>query len=256
MKVYRCSLTRRSPVCTIVAVCAGLLLFSQAALAQVEVTGTVYDESLRFAMRGVSVVGTSGIGTMTDSLGRYRIKLPLTDSISFSYLGRSTAKFAVRTMPAGYPFDMSLAVAIDSLPTVLVRSPDYRYDSLENRREYQKVFDYAPSYLDNTKTGRGGGFGVGLDLDMLFKGKANQRMLVLQKRLEDEEQDKYVDHRWTRAIVRRVTGLEPPRLDSFMRQYRPSYSFIRSCETDYDFYKYIREWGRFFEEDWKKAHKE
>jgi hypothetical protein len=81
-------------------------------------------------------------------------------------------------------------------------------------------------------------------------------MLALQKRLEWEEQDKYVDHRWNRAMVRRVTGLEPPKLDSFMRQYRPSYEFIKSCETDYEFYKYIQEWGRFFEENWKVLHKE
>lgn len=234
----------------------GLLLSGRAALAQVEVTGTVYDQSQQFAMPGVSVVSTSGVGTTTDSLGRYRIKLPLTDSICFSYLGRSTVKFAVREMPAGHPFDMSLAVAVDSLPSVLVRSPDYRLDSLENRREYKKVFDYSPNYVDNMKTKRGAGFGIGLDLDMLFDGKANRRMLALQKRLEDEEQDKYIDHRWSRAIVRRVTGLEPPKLDSFMRQYRPSYSFIRSCETDYEFYKYIQEWGRFFEENWKVVHKE
>lgn len=256
----------------------GLVFGSPAVFAQVDIRGTVYDQTQRFALPSVSVVSGAGGGTMTDSAGRYHIRVALGDSIQFSYLGRTTSKFPVREIPAGAPFDMALAVAVDSLPAVLVRSPDYRQDSLENRREYQKVFDYEPSYVKNLKSGgtRRAGFGIGLDLDMLLDPKANRRMLALQKRLEEEEQDKYVDHRWNRAMVRRTTersegcdrgdawrssvdeglGLEPPKLDSFLRQYRPSYEFIKSCETDYEFDKYIQEWGRYFEENWKVLHKE
>ncbi|HEY4110065.1 carboxypeptidase-like regulatory domain-containing protein [Puia sp.] len=236
----------------------GFMLGGPVALAQVTIKGTVYDQTQRFVLPAVSVMSSSGIGTVTDSAGRYHIRVPSGDSISFSYLGRKTSMFPVSEIPVGVPFDMSLAVAIDSLPTVLVREPNYRVDSLENRKEYQKVFDYAPGYLKNMKSSnmRRPGFGVGLDLDMLLNPKANRRMLALQKRLEDEEQDKYIDHRWNRAMVRRVTGLEPPKLDSFMRQYRPTYSFVQSCDTDYEFYKYIQEWGRIFEENWKVLHKE
>lgn len=81
-------------------------------------------------------------------------------------------------------------------------------------------------------------------------------MLAFQQRLEEEEKDKYIDHRFTKAIVKRVTGLKPPALDTFMRQYRPSYEFIQTCETEYEFYKYILEWSRFFEKDWKTTHPE
>ena len=232
-----------------------LVFFAAPVLAQVEIKGTVYDVSQQYAMQGVSVVSTSGIGTMTDSMGRYRIVVPVTDSISFSYLGRGTAKFAVKGLPVGYPFDMSLQVAIDSLAPALVRSHNYREDSLENRKEYQKVFDYHANYLHNMKMERRAGFGMGLDLDLLLDGKANRRMEALQRRLEEEEQDKYIDHRWNKAVVKRVTGLEPPALDTFMRQYRPSYEFIQSCQTEYEFYKYIQEWGKFFAEDWRIAHK-
>lgn len=238
----------------------GLVFWRPAVFAQVDIRGTVYDQSQQFPMRGVSVVSSGGTGTMTDSLGRYHLRVPSTDSISFSYLGRMTSKFPVKEIPVGVPFDMSLAVTVDSLPTVLVREPNYRLDSLANRKEYQKVFDYAPSYLKNMKTGspngRKAGFGVGLDLDMLLNPKENRRMLALQDRLEWEEKEGYIDHRWNRALVRRITRLEPPKLDSFMREYRPSYQFIKSCETDYEFYKYIQEWGRFFEENWKVLHKE
>jgi hypothetical protein len=222
---------------------------------KVQISGTVYDGSQRFALQGVSVMGTSGVGTATDSLGRYSILLPIGDSLNFSYLGRGTAKFPVKDMPQGFPFDMSLDVAVDSLPAVMVRSRDYHTDSLENRKEYQKAFDYGYSYVDKMNSGRGGrSVGVGIDLDLLFGNKKRKQMLALQRRLEEEELDKYVDHRFNRALVRRITGLEPPALDSFMRQYRPSKEFIQGCETDYEFDHYIREWGKYFADDWNRDH--
>lgn len=224
---------------------------------QAPITGTVYDKSLR-PIRGVSVMGTSGAGTVTDSMGKYHIRLVAGDSIYFSYLGKSTARFAVSDLPEGQPLDMSLQVRVDTMPTVFVHPRDYRADSIENRREYDKVFNYGgPRYLPNIRLSpRGGIGGMGLDLGLLFNIKQARRMEALQKRLIEEEHDKYIDHRFTKAIVKRVTGLRPPALDSFMVQYRPSYELIQSCETDYEFYRYIKEWGQLFYRDWKQSHPE
>lgn len=224
--------------------------------AQVEVKGTVYDISAQNPVRGVSVLAVSGRGTQTDSLGRYRIVLNVNDSISFSYLGRATTKTAVRDLPQGYPFDISLHVMVDTLPTATVWNRSYELDSLENRKENQKAFDYNRNIFQGMRMPKRGGFGVGLDFDRLLDGKANRRMEALQARLEWQEKDNYIDHRWSKAVVRRVTGLESPVLDTFMRQYRPSYEFIHSCETEYEFYKYIQEWAKFFVEDWNVAHKD
>ncbi len=229
-------------------------LAAQGLLAQVQISGTVYDKSLQFAMRGVSVMSASGAGTVTDSLGHYQIKLYSNDSIFFSYLGRATQKFPVKEIPVGYPFDMSLEVAVDSLPAAFVQSGNYRLDSLENRRAYKNIFDYSPNYFSPANAGRSSGVGIGLDIDMFFNGAKTRRMEAFQQRLKDEEQDKYVDHRFTKAIVRRLTGLQSPAIDTFMRQYRPSYEFIVSCETEYQFYKYIVDWAQFFEKDWNATH--
>ena len=247
--MYLSRLLQKKPLFTI-----ALVLAVQAVIGQVQINGTVYDKSLQYAMRGVSVMSTSGAGTMTDSLGHYHIRLPAGDSIYFSYLGRATMKFPVKDIPAGYPFDMSLEITVDSLPAAFVQSSNYRLDSLENRKEYQKIFDYGANYFGDASPGGRGGVGIGLDMDMLFDGKKNRRMEAFRDRLQWEEKEKYVDHRFTKAIVKRITGLESPALDTFMRQYRPSYDFILSCETDYEFYKYILEWGQFFEKDWKATH--
>jgi hypothetical protein len=235
--------------------CIWTALCSSPAASQVLIRGTLYDRLALYPLSGVSVMGTSGTGTVSDSLGHYSIRLSSKDSIYFSYLGKSTAKFPVKEIESTVQFDMSLDVAVDSLPSVSVWSPIYRLDSLENRREYEKIFDYAGgSSLDNMKTGRRGGIGVGFDMDMFFHPGANRRMLAFQQRLVEEEQDKYVDHRFTRHLVKRVTGLEAPALDTFMRWYRPSYEFTRSCATDWEFYEYIQKSGKNFLEIWKQDH--
>lgn len=221
------------------------------ALAQVEIKGTVYDQSQLFAMPGVSVLSSSGAGTSTDSVGHYRISLPSNDSIYFSYLGRHTAKIPVKRIARGYPLDMSLAVRVDSLPLVVVRPKAYRYDSAENRDEYRKVFEYSPDYVVGGENG-----GVGLNLDMLFSAKKNRQMLALQRRLIEEEQDKYVSYRFNRSLVKRITGLQRPAIDTFMRLYRPSYQFIKNCENDYEFYKYIRDCSTYFLQLWRQDHPE
>jgi hypothetical protein len=217
------------------------------AAGQVLIEGTVYDRSQRIGLPGVSVLAVSGAGTATDSLGHYHIRLSSGDSLYFSYLGRFTSRFPVKDMNAGQPFDMSLDVGTDSLPEVFVRSKNYLLDSLETRREYKKIFDYGgPDYLTDMKSSRRGGMGVGLDFDLLLNPSKARRMEAFQSRLLWQERENYIDHRWTRSLVAKVTGMEEPILDSFMRVYRPSYEFLQTFETDYQFYKYIADCGKFF----------
>ncbi|HEX3767735.1 MAG TPA: hypothetical protein VHT72_05125, partial [Puia sp.] len=83
---------------------------------------------------------------------------------------------------------------------------------------------------------------AGLDLDALinmFNFKKNRRMLAFQKRLVEDEHDKFVDHRFTRYIVKKITGLTVDAEDSFMFRYRPSYEFTKVA-TDYEFFDYIK----------------
>ena len=123
---------------------------------------------------------------------------------------------------------MSLEVHIDSLPLVVVRPRPYRYDSAENRDEYRNVFDYQPE-------------------NIIFGARRNRQMLALQERLIEEEQDKYVSYRWNKPLVKKITGLQDPALDTFMKVYRPTYQFIRNCENDYEYYKYIKDAGEYFQ---------
>ena len=216
------------------------LTFGLANAQFVTVKGTVYNMNRTKPLEAVSVVSSSGNGTITDSNGIYSIIVKESDSISFSYLGRKTIRYPVRMILSYNSFDIALHVQPTELRQIQIAPRDYHMDSLQNRKDYAKIFDYHKPKLKLADANSGEG--VGLDLDEIinmFRFNQNRRMLAFQQRLLQEEKDKFVDHRFTRALVKKYTKLNGPDLDSFMIKYRPSYNFTKSA-SDYDFGEYIK----------------
>jgi hypothetical protein len=94
--------------------------------------------------------------------------------------------------------------------------------------------------------------GAGIDLDeliRLFQFKKNKSMERFRARLLEQEREKFVDHRFNKALVRRLTGLDGEALTRFMLQYRPTYEFTL-LSSEYDFQYYIKKSGEEFK---KKA---
>ncbi len=216
--------------------------------AQIRVSGTVYDASRSRPLEAVSVLSTSGQGSTTDSSGRYIILVKEEDSIYFSFLNKPTGKFPVRSIPNIFQFDISLHVPVTDLPMVKVKLPNYKRDSIQNRMDYRKAFDFRKPGIGITSAQ--GGAGIGLDLDefiSIFRFRQNRRMLAFQKRLLQEEEDKFIDHRFTRGIVKEITGLAGDSLTRFMKEYRPSYEFTQ-LSNDYEFLEYIKlAWLQFIQ---------
>lgn len=208
------------------------LFFSTFLFSQVKVTGVVYDITKKTPLEVVSVISTSGAGTVTDSLGRYTITVVESDSLFFSYLNKETMKFPVRNISNLDAFEISLHIKINEFPMVTVRQRNYRLDSLQNRIEYAKIFNFKKPGIGLTSNPTPGGVGVGIDLESLinmFRFKRNRSILKVQERLLQEEQDKYVNHRFNKYIVRRLTQLQGDDLNNFMRIYKPSYEFTLQC---------------------------
>jgi hypothetical protein len=211
------------------------------ASAQVIIKGRVYDISRTIPLPSVSVLSSSGTGTVTDSSGYYAILVNETDSIWFSYLNKPTPRFAVAAINKFNGFDISLHIPITELKEVKVMPRNYKRDSIQNRLDYAKAFDFHKPGISLSNPSSGA-FGVGLDLDAfinMFNFRKNRRMAHFQQRLIQEEQDKYIDHRFTRALVRKITKLSGPEEDDFMKKYRPSLEFTGNS-TDYEFAEYIK----------------
>lgn len=200
--------------------------------------GTVYDSTRNFPLEAVSVLTASGRGTMTDADGRYSIEVTEKDSIWFSYLNKPTVKFPVLKINTPLQFDISLQVNVPVLKEVKIRQRNYRQDSVQNRQDYAKVFNYEKPKLRPSVTSSGVGFDLNEIINM-FRFRRNKSMAAFKERLLQQEQEKFVDHRFSKALVRRLTLLDSTALDSFMRVFRPPYVFVKFA-SDYDFQEYIK----------------
>jgi len=203
-----------------------------------DLKGTIYDISQNNPMDGVTVLTTSGRGTMSDSLGRYSITVSMNDSVYFSYQNRVTPKYAVAKMESLTEFNMSLHVHVFALPNVTVRPRNYRMDSIMNRRDYGKYFSYSkPNPFGSINVGP---TGVGMDpneIINMFRFKRNRQLAELQKRLIAEEQDKYVDYRFNRTFIKKLTLLDGEELRQFMIKYKPPYDFaVLTNELEMGYY--------------------
>lgn len=195
------------------------------------VSGTVYDITARRPLEAVAVQSSSGRGTITDSAGRYLLVVPAKDSIWFSMIGKTTMKYAVDTINNLDNFNVMIHVRATELPPVKVRNNYYRYDSTMNRQDYAKVFNFKKPTLGIIKNPTyNPGATVGFDLEgiiNMFRVKHNRSILTLQQRLIEQEQENYVNNRFSKQFVRKVTRLQSPELDTFMRRFRPSYELVK-----------------------------
>lgn len=210
--------------------------------AQYVIRGAVYDSTRNYPLEFVSVLTTSGKGTVTNSLGIYEIQVSEKDSIWFSYLNKPTVKFPVLKIANPFGFDISLQVNVTELKEVKIRPRNYKEDSSRNRNDYARIFNYRKPGLSvvTPSYGVAAGFDVN-EIINLFRFRKNRNMLSFQKRLLAQEQEKFVDHRFNKALVRRLTNIEDDyELDSFMYTFRPPYFFVIGT-GDYDFQKYIKD---------------
>lgn len=209
-----------------------LLFCAPIALRAQEIQGTVYDITQKNALPFVTVLTTSGNGVLTDSLGGYRIPVQKGDSIWFSYLGKSTPRYPVNTIPNVAAFDVSILVSAIELPGITLRKPNYRLDSLANRKEYEKIFNYRKPGVRITALDPAGGSvgpGVGVDINELvnvFRFRRNKNMKFLQNWLIKEEQEAYVDYRFNRGFIRKLTGIDGDELEEMMKYCRPDYEIV------------------------------
>ncbi len=201
----------------------------------------MYDSTRTVYVKNVLVKTKSGNHTITDSLGQYTIAVTKNDSIAFVYRNKSTPEFAVSEIVNMTAFDVAIQVRVfgkfKTLKEVTVTSKTYKEDSIENREDFDHIFDYSkPGFKlsDNDNN-------AGIDLDQLidmFRFRRNKEMHMMQQRLLGEEQDKYVDYKFNRALIKRITTIDSTDIDAFMKRYRPSFEFVQSSTTA-DYYQYI-----------------
>lgn len=213
------------------------------AAAQLTITGTVFDSTRSIPVKDVLVKSTAGISTRTDSNGRYSIVAGDADSLTFIYNEKPTARFSVRQIADIAHFDIALHIRVTekfrTLKEVKVYSRTYRQDSIENRMRNAKYFNYEKPGLSLSSSNYSGVTGLDLaEFINIFRFRRNKMLKKTQERLLRQEQENFINYRFNKATVRRITRLSGTQLEEFMRLYRPDFAFASESDT-VAFYQYI-----------------
>lgn len=216
-----------------------LLLVALSADAQYKVKGTVYDSSYMKPLIAVTIQATNGKMVSTNDKGQYVIEVGEKDSIWFSYFGKPTVKYPVMKIYDVTRFDIALQTYNQVMEEVVIWKRSYKEDSVRNRMDYARIFNYRkPNFESMTSIGP---MGAGIDVQeliRLFQFKKNKATLKFQERLLQQERDKFIDHKFNKGLIKSLTGLEGEELDRYVQLYRPSFEMILSL-SEYEFREYI-----------------
>ena len=231
------------------------VIHQQLAAQTMKLRGTIYDYFSKKPLDAVTIRTVSGSNTISDSTGKFIIPVTTKDSIWFSYFSKNTIKYPVDTIRDLSNFEIALYVDVAWLPEVRVRNSNYKLDSIQNRNEYAKVFNFKKPGLSinssSPSTYVPGSVTAGLDLDELinmFRFKRNRQLLTMQNRLIQQEEEKYVNHRFTKFLVSQLTSLKGNTLDSFMTLSKPSYELLITM-NDLELGYYIQQFYAIFQKN-------
>ncbi|HET6256875.1 MAG TPA: hypothetical protein VFE32_22580 [Puia sp.] len=207
-----------------------LLCGGVTANAQQFLTGKVYVKGSSDTLISVSIHNiTEQRYDLSDEDGSYRIQAAPGDHISFSSVGHKTDTITVTAsiLTADYP--VYLEIRPQTLQAVRVEYNNYQLDSMDRRKEYSWVYDHGNTpRLDPARKGDG----VGVNMNIFrHSGSPEKQRERLEKRLLKEEEDYYVDFRYNKDYVARITHLKGDSLKAFMKKYRPSYEYCRKAAT-------------------------
>lgn len=204
-------------------------------------TGKIYKANSTEHLVSVSIHNiTQQRYDLSEEDGSYHIQAAPGDHISFSSVGfkADTVTVTASILTAAYP--VYLDVRAQTLQTVRVgQYTNYQLDSMDRRKEYAWVYDHETA--PHVARDRQGADGVGVTLNIFRNSSsAAKQRIKLGKRLEKEEEDYYVDSRYNKDYVTKITKLKGDSLADFMRRYRPSYDYCRKA-ANVDILVYIND---------------
>lgn len=214
-----------------------LLLCSLAVFSQSVAEGQVAGSD-SLPLPGVSIKNIrSGVLAVSAGSGHFQITARPGDTLLFTAIGHMPLAIQAGRLPAV----LYLHTQITRLPGVEVRRRSHTADSLALREEYHKAFTFRwPRW---NEIGMITPVGIGINIHKLYKAlsfKSNKRSDVFKERLISHEQQKFIDQRFTPALVTRFTGLQGDSLVQFINICRPGYQFAVEA-SDYDFIRFIVE---------------
>jgi hypothetical protein len=217
------------------AYCFILLLFcSFEGLSQDLLTGRVLKRNSPEVLVSVSVQNYSHKKyTQSDLGGNFRVPAVEGDTVLFTSAGYKPDTLVVRSYMFFDGFEVAMDPNVMSLKAVQVGAlSNYEQDSIQRWKDYEYLTSKPKTkLLDNIDRSRHGDDGIGITITPKLHSSEDRDRFRLKKRLDQQEEDYYVDFRFSPEYVAKLTRFQGDTLRRFMTLYRPSYAFCRSAGT-------------------------
>ncbi|MDR3715156.1 MAG: hypothetical protein P4L51_20270 [Puia sp.] len=181
---------------------------------------------------GVNVANISKQHYNTSDLGgNFRVLANPGDTLVFTSVGFEPDTLIVGGSNFSENHLVLLTQNIKSLPSVKIEGTDnYQLDSIQRRQDYAALLDqkHPVTVINEKRPGDNPGFSFS---PLGYFSKKEKEKRKLKKRLAKEEQDYYVDSRFSPVRVAQLTHLTGDSLQEFLNRYRPSYSFCRGASN-------------------------
>ncbi len=229
-----------------------LFKFSDSFGQSIMIRGTVIDSASGSPMQQVSVFQReSDAGALTDKDGNYSFRINKTGVIHFTYIGYKEQVRAVDFFSGDLVINAVMPVLpFNTRELQITAAKMNKLDSLNNREDNKGVFQPVRKSPVSSQMNADDNYRTGLVISpfaayrKLFSKDA-KRQKAYRTTLLQKEKDDYIDGRFSKNIVVRITGLNAPRLDTFMVKFRPEYELLIQT-TDYELYDYIKRSGQAF----------
>ena len=176
----------------------------------------------------------------SDQGGNFKIEAREGDVIIFSSAG-----YLSDTLTINYA-DLSASINIYLRPNVQVlkdvevdQMNKYIQDSIKRREDYAYLLNkkHPVKFMNEKRPGDDPGFSFS---PIGYFSKSEKRKRELKKRIKEEDEDEYIDVKFSESRVALLTRLKGDSLRIFMFKYRPSYSFCRNSNS-MDMFLYIND---------------
>ena len=187
----------------------------------------------------VSILNVNtGESSSTDEQGKYSLRAKAGEVISFSYMGYHSLRRIANPDSMLYVELLPLSVQLKEY----VLHPGYtpfQRDSAEMATLYSKELNTKPIKV-GFNSANGGGFSglIGGPVQKMSKSyKQNKRF---KENFQRDMEQKFIDTRYTPALVTTLTGYTGDTLAVFMNRYPMEYTFARTA-TDLELKMWIRD---------------
>lgn len=202
-----------------------------------DIEGIVFNKDTQYRLNRVTIKNlTSGITLFNNTKGEFKLKVSRDDKIVASLQGYRPDTIEYQNQSAILFYLQRLAIP---LAEVVVKdsllSAQKKYD------EIKKQFNSLNRIGNNRDVTSFSNGGIGFSIDAIWSAfsKEGKNARRLQEIMERDFRNNLIDQRFSKELIKRVTGLKDDKLSLFMLNYKPSYYFIIGA-SEYDLVSYIK----------------